>query len=161
MYIIHTIASHSLWGQGHPTAPRGIGGPAGKHRPALGPLRTDHNVLSDYAYCDQALSLPICTVQCARSAPYVSVILKFALKGNSSGAPRIQKIGHAGLRFLVSYTFYFVCWCWNLILFCHLLNVKCVFSELPCLCLWLAVLHAPSKKVWPPSAAEVQKLLYS
>ena len=29
-----------------------------------------NNVLSDYAYCDQALSLPICAVQCAHSAPY-------------------------------------------------------------------------------------------
>ena len=45
-------------------------------------LQTD--VLSGCAYCDQALSLPICAVQCAHSAPYVSAILKFALKGKSS-----------------------------------------------------------------------------
>ena len=44
-------------------------------------LQTD--VLSDYAYCDQALSLPICAVQCAHYATYVSAILKFPLKGQS------------------------------------------------------------------------------
>ena len=32
-------------------------------------------------------------------------------------------------------------------------------SELSCLCLWLAVLHAPSTKVWPPSAAKDHLLI--
>ena len=56
-------------------------------------LQTD--VLSDYAYCDQALSLP---VQCAHSAPYVSAILKFPLKGKSSVSTQdLKKIGLRGL----------------------------------------------------------------
>ena len=58
-------------------------------------LHTD--VLSDYAYCDQALSLPIGAVQCAHSATYVSA-LKFALKGKSPvSAQDSKKFGPAGL----------------------------------------------------------------
>ena len=59
-------------------------------------LQTD--VLSDYAYC---VPFPFCAVQCARSAPYVSVILKFALKGKSSVSTQdSKKFGPAGLGFL-------------------------------------------------------------
>ena len=52
-------------------------------------IQTD--VLSNYAYCDQALSLPICAVPCAHSAPYVSAILKFTLKGKSSVSTQDSK----------------------------------------------------------------------
>ena len=52
--------------------------------------------------------------------PYVSVILKFPLKGKSSVSTQDSKIfGLAGLGFLIPYTLYFVCWRWNLIIFCH------------------------------------------
>ena len=69
-------------------------------------LQTD--VLSDHSYCDQALSLSICVVQCAHSALYVSVILKFPLKGKSSVSTQDSKnFGPAGFGFLIPYTFYF------------------------------------------------------
>ena len=107
------------------------------------------DVLSDCANCGQAPSLPICAVQCAHCATYVSAILKFPLKGQSPVSTQDSKnFGPAGLGFLIPYTFYFVCWCWNSILFCHLQNVKSVLFRIV-MCLWLAVLHAPSKKVWP------------
>ena len=101
-------------------------------------LQTD--VLSDYAHCDQALSLPICAVQCAHPATHVSAILKFPLKGKSPVNTQDSKIfGTAGLGFLIPYTFYFVCWCWNLIVFCRIVKVKCVFFRIvTCLLLMVA-----------------------
>ena len=123
-------------------------------------LQTD--VLSDCAYCDQALSLPICAVQCARSAPYVSVILKHALKGKSSVSTQDSKnFCPAGLDFWSnthSILFYFVGVGLNVIL--SLTKDEVCSSDLLCLCLWLAVLHAPLTKVWSPSAAEVKKITH-
>ena len=64
----------------------------------------------------------------AACSVYVSVILKFPLKGQYPVSTQDSKnFGRAGLGFLIPYTFYFVCQCWNSILFFHLLNVKCVF----------------------------------
>ena len=97
-------------------------------------LQTD--VLSDYAYCDQALSLPICAVQYAHSAPYVSVILKLSLKGKSSVSTQdSKKICRAGLGFLISYPFYFYYFLvleLNIIL--SLTKGEVCVPELSCLC---------------------------
>ena len=42
------------------------------------------DVLSAYAHYGSCLTLPIYAAQCAQSAPYVSVILEFPLKGKSA-----------------------------------------------------------------------------
>ena len=62
-------------------------------------------------------------------APYVSVILKFPLKGKYSVSTQDSK--KFGCRAWISSLIHnFVCWCWNLILFCHLLKMKCVFFRI-------------------------------
>ena len=107
------------------------------------------DVLSDCAYCDQALSLPICAVQCAHYATYVPYLNSLSRATISCEYPGFKKIRPCGA------------WISNPIhiLFCLLvleLNIilsltKCEVCVLQnchvCACGWR--LHAPSKKVWP------------
>ena len=112
------------------------------------------------ALCDQALSLPIYAVQCAHSAPNVSVILKFALKGKSSVSTQdCKKKALRGLDFW-SHTHYMLWVGVGLNIILSLIKDEVCSSELLCLCLWLAVLHPLSTKVWPPSAAVVQNITH-
>jgi len=117
-------------------------------------LQTD--VLSDYAICDQALSLPICAVQCAHSAPYVSVILKFTIKGKYSVSTQDSK-NSALISSRIHILFSLLVLELNIILSLTKDEVCVLQNCYVCACGGVA---APSTKVWPPSAAEVQKITY-